>query len=188
MFLDYLDGMGDLSLSIKLNDFVELVRQYDTWEWSTKYNNQHAKQLNDLLYIIGRDRFVERFVEDIDPVFYEYEQLLLEIEQEKINRYIKSKAKQLQEYKIGEYKAGVVFAEQYQSQLGNELSKLNPELDFIAIINMANKTVSYRTTKENIHLGEIAKLLTNGGGHAMSAGGELSDSEINLFIKNTFNK
>ena len=49
----------------QLVKFVELVRQYDTWEWKNKYNNIDAKKLNDLLYILGREKFVNLILKKI---------------------------------------------------------------------------------------------------------------------------
>lgn len=40
-----------------LFEFVENVRKYDTWLWQDKYNDIKPKQLNDLLYILGQERF-----------------------------------------------------------------------------------------------------------------------------------
>lgn len=190
MFYKYLLDKKMLKSNDSIYTFVELVRQYDTWEWETKYKNENAKQLNDLLYILGRERFIKDYLEVlVDDTFYGFsksEKLLLELEKEKIDRYIKSKAKQLEVCKIAGYDAGVVFAEQYQSQLGNELSKLNPNLDFIAMINMGNKTVSYRTQKDDIHLGEIAKLF-GGGGHAKAAGSQFDEYVHEAVIGEIFN-
>lgn len=161
------DGNDDLS------DFVELVRQYDTWEWHTKYQNPQAKKLNDLLYIIGRERFTERFIKNSFPGFDSNEWLLLELEQEKIDKYIESKSKQVIEREIYGKKVGVVFAERYSSQLGNVLATINPHLDLIAIVN-PSYSVSYRTVKEDVHLGEFAKVF-GGGGHPKASGSPISD-------------
>lgn len=158
-----------------LSKFVELVRRYDTWEWQTKYNDLHAKQLNDLLYIIGRDRFIKRFLDDIKPTFKPEESTLLELEQEKIDKYIESKSKQIIEEQIYGRKVGVVFAERYSSQLGNVLAERNPHLDLIAIIN-PSYSVSYRTVKDDVHLGEFAKIF-GGGGHPKASGSQVNDDQ-----------
>lgn len=61
LFYDYLWENYGLNNEL-LFELVEKIRRYDTWEWATKYNDTHAKQLNDLLCIVGRDNFVNRFV------------------------------------------------------------------------------------------------------------------------------
>lgn len=93
---------------------------------------------------------------------------MLAIEQEKIEKYIKGKSKDIYVQNVHNYKAGIVFAEQYISELGNALAELNPELDFIAIVNMS-RVISYRTIKEEVNLGDIAAIF-GGGGHAKAAG------------------
>ncbi|GEN32851.1 MULTISPECIES: DHH family phosphoesterase [Aneurinibacillus] len=167
LFHTYLTEAGFLANSEELMRYVELVRQYDTWDWKEN-GNQHAKQLNDLFYILGRERFFRRFTADCSPNFTDTEAMLLEIEQEKIEKYIKGKAKDIYVQTIHGYRAGIVFAEQYISELGNALAELNPELDFIAIVNLS-RVISYRTIKEEINLGEVAAIF-GGGGHAKAAG------------------
>ncbi|MEZ2660240.1 DHH family phosphoesterase [Aneurinibacillus aneurinilyticus] len=167
LFYDYLVQAGFLLPNDALSQYVELVRQYDTWDWK-EHGNQHAKQLNDLFYILGRDRFVHRFTSNSSPNFTDTEAILLAIEQEKIEKYIKGKSKDIYVQNVHNYKAGIVFAEQYISELGNALAELNPELDFIAIVNMS-RVISYRTIKEEVNLGDVAAIF-GGGGHAKAAG------------------
>ena len=68
-----------------------------------------------------------------------------------------------------EKKCGVVFADQYTSELGNTLCKLNPDLDFVAIINIGIGVVSFRTIKDDIDLGKDIAQKFGGGGHPKSA-------------------
>lgn len=164
-----------------LEEFTEKVRRYDTWEWHTKYNDQHAKQLNDLLYIIGRDRFVERFTEDLSLDFTESEALLLEIEAEKIERYVESKNARINRKDLFGYKFGIVFAEQFNSELGNRLGTLNPDLDVIAMIK-PEYSISFRTVKDNVDVSAIAKQL-GGGGHPKASGAPTRYTEVSEFIE-----
>ena len=157
--------------------FVEIVRKYDTWLWETKYNDIIPKKWNDLLYIYGRELFIENVSNKLNNFNLELDctdELLLKLEQEKINKYIGLKQKQLIEKDILGYKVGVVFAEQYGSELGNELSKLNPKLDFVVMID-PSRSVSYRTTKDDIDLGADIAFVFGGGGHPKAAGHVISD-------------
>ena len=85
---------------------------------------------------------------------------------------------------ITNYNVGVVFAEQYQSELGNVLAKNHPELDFIAIIDPSS-SVSYRGVKDNIDLGQFAKIY-GGGGHPKSAGSQISENVRNRVLEIIF--
>ncbi|MFS1518602.1 DHH family phosphoesterase [Bacillus sp. SCS-151] len=186
IFYDYLWNNYELNNQL-LVEFVEKVRRYDTWEWSTRFNDSHAKQLNDLLYIVGRDQFVERFGVNPSINFTNSEKTILDVEQYKISEYINGKQGELKGFDILEYRAGVVFAEQYHSELGNELAKSNPEFDFIVIINIASNKVSYRGVKENVDLGEDVAKVFGGGGHPRAAGSQFDGEMVDDLIRKVFN-
>lgn len=180
LFFKYLLDEGFLYNDM-LKPFVETVRRYDTWEWYNVYNDNHPKRLNDLLYLIGREKFLERFSnQDLPYTFSDTELTLLEVEEHRINKYIWKKK---QEVKIAmapidddsDVKFGYVFAENYGSQLGNAIAEeLGDEVDFVAIIDMASNKVSLRGKHDYINLGrDVAKVFgelhgTRGGGHAKS--------------------
>ncbi|OME55512.1 hypothetical protein BSK59_13630 [Paenibacillus odorifer] len=172
LFYNYLWEHEIANMSYVL-EFIEKVRRYDTWDWQNKYNDIHSKQLNDLLYIIGRDKFVQRFVDNPSIKFSEGEKLLLEVEQMKIDKYIETKSKQMftHDFGIEGHEVGIVYAEQYQSQLGNYLALNNKDLDYIIMIDVGNETVSYRGIHDYIDLGKIAKQF-GGGGHPKAAGSQ----------------
>jgi len=159
-----------------VDNFIESVRRYDTWEWKDKFNDIIPKQINDLMYILGRDIFIEDVIYQLENnLEYKISQQNIELlnrNQEKINRYIESKDKTIIIKEIQGYQAGVVFAEQYSSELGNKLATIHPELDFIAIINPQH-SVSYRTIKD-IDLSVIAKIY-GGGGHPKASGSPIND-------------
>lgn len=171
----------------KLKEFAECVRRYDTWEWQTKYKDEHPKRLNDLLKVFGRYVFCDRFTENPSIDFTKTEQTILDIEQRRIKYYIDSHAKGLKEITTEEgYRIGVVFAENYLSELGNRLAEDYPHLDFIAMINLATGSISYRSNKDTVHLGMFAQT-RGGGGHDRSAGSpisqELRDSLIQVILR-----
>ena len=160
-------------------EFAEIVRMYDTWQWFAE-DYTLARDWNDLLYLVGHKEFIsiaESKIEENDSFLnfssdFEY---LLKVEGLRKERYIKSKEAIMFEQEVFGYKAGVVYAEQYQSELGNELSRLNPHLDFIAMINPSSGSISFRTTKTDIDLGKdvTSQIVTYGkpgGGHPPAAG------------------
>lgn len=169
----------------RIKDFVKNVKRYDTWLWKEKYDDDSPKKLNDLFQLLGYERFKEQIKAnkfDVDWMIAD-NKLLLDIHQEKIDRYIESKNKEIISFKFDKYYLGVVFAEQFHSELGNKLSELNLEYDAIAIVN--NKAVSYRTIKDNVNCADIAKLL-GGGGHIKASGSPI-DKELKMnFIKSIF--
>lgn len=170
------------------SQFVELVRRYDTWEWKTRYKDERAKQLNDLFHIYGRERFVEEIGKRLgnlqSKLFNESEQLLLEMKEEQMKRYIARKSSILQYERILGYTAGIVFAEQYISELGNELAEMHPECDFIILIDMSSG-IEYRCTKEEVSVARIAKEF-GGGGHPKAAGSPIDKKKKIEIIKCLF--
>lgn len=174
-----------LDLDLNYNGkFVEAVRRYDTWEWKTKYNDETAKELNDIYHIYGKERFFNVYTELIENytnIFDDEAKLLLELEEEKKKKYIWKKGQELRLTSVDNYSIGVVFAENYISELGNKLAEDNEDLDFIAIITGTG--IAFRGIKDNIDLGEFAKnRYENGGGHPKAAGAGISNDVIEKMI------
>lgn len=173
-------------LEVDVSDFVRIVTDYDTWRWSTLgKEGQVSKDVNDLLYLYGRERFETWCMRCIDsgkfPHFDEESSLMLTFNKNEIEKYIKEKDKTIIVNCNREYMYGVVFADKYISELGNELCKLNKELDYIVIVNMSTRSVSYRTIKDNIDVGMIAKE-HGGGGHPKAAGAKFDVYKVTKFL------
>jgi uncharacterized protein len=188
LFYDYLTTNQNISFSPSVEEFVELIRQYDTWEWE-KNNLLKAKQLNDLFSLLSLDDFeskmIERLKNDDSFSFNEFEQQLLKMEEEKINRYIRKKNRELVQTFIGEHCVGIVHAEMYHSELGNELGKANGHLDYIVILNMGGKKVSFRTIHDHIDVSAVAEKF-GGGGHAKASGCTMNETAYKLFVQEVF--
>jgi oligoribonuclease NrnB/cAMP/cGMP phosphodiesterase (DHH superfamily) len=189
LFYVYLVEQKALKTTPSLEQFVYLVRQYDTWEWDEN-NNITAKRLNDLFYIMDRELFEEDLIRRITVdqnsfSLTDTETLILDIEENKINRYINSKNRQMVQTFVEEYCCGIVHAEQYLSELGNALNKLNPHLDMIVLVNAGNKKLGFRTIHDEINVAEFAKRF-GGGGHPKASGCELSPDTFSKFVVNVF--
>ncbi|MBM7608134.1 oligoribonuclease NrnB/cAMP/cGMP phosphodiesterase (DHH superfamily) [Lysinibacillus composti] len=188
LFYQFLVANELLAPTEALSEFVELVRQYDTWEWE-KNENQAAHSLNSLFYLVSIDEFEEKMIERLQANehfdFDEFEKKLLSMEEDKIERYIRRKKREIVQAKVGDYIAGVVYAESYHSELGNELGKEHPHLDYIAILNMGGKRISLRTIHDHVDVSEIAGSY-GGGGHQKASGCTLSDEAYKQFVLETF--
>lgn len=181
LVVDFLFSL-DLKLEPVWMDFAEQVRSYDTWDWFSE-GKELPKKLNDLLYIIGyKPFFVEmtQYLSDYKesaltlPSHYE---TILEIEGRRIDAYVDKKEKQLvlremsiiHENEIRKATLGVVFAEQYQSELGNRLCERNPHVDLVAMVDLGSRKVSLRTASDLVDVSVIAKA-NGGGGHPKASG------------------
>jgi oligoribonuclease NrnB/cAMP/cGMP phosphodiesterase (DHH superfamily) len=189
LFYDELIENGKLERNKALDQFVDLVRQYDTWEWDENHNVS-AKRLNDLFYIMNREQFeeviIQRLLNNQDSfALTDEENRLLDIEEQKINRYIQSKNRQMVQTFVGEYCVGIVHAEQYLSELGNALNTLNPHLDMIALLNVGGKKLGFRTIHDEVNVAEFAKKY-GGGGHPKASGADLTKEAFETYIVNVF--
>ncbi|MBT2689472.1 oligoribonuclease [Bacillus sp. ISL-47] len=188
LLYEYLLEHELIKQSPALDEFVELVRQYDTWEWDQNENIK-AKNLNDLFFMVSIDEFEEKMTERILNAkhfdFDDFEQKLLEMEEEKIERYVRRKKREIIQTFIGDFCAGIVHAESYHSELGNELGKDNPHLDYIAILNLGGKKISFRTIHDHVDVSAIAGQF-GGGGHAKASGCSMGKEAFQLFVNDIF--
>lgn len=188
LFYEYLVEHQLLEASDAVTEFVELVRQYDTWEWE-KNDNQKARQLNALFFLVSIEEFedimMERLLQSEHFYFDDFEKKILNMEDDKIERYIHRKKRQLVQTKIGDHFVGIVYAESYHSELGNELGKEYPHLDYIVILNIGGKRAGFRTIHDHVDVSEVASRFA-GGGHAKASGCTLTDEAYKLFVADTF--
>lgn len=172
-----------------LDEFVELVRQYDTWEWDQN-DNIKAKHLNDLFFMFSLDEFEEKMIERLKSQqesfnFDEFEQKLLSMEEDKIERYVRRKKRETYQTFINEHCAGIVHAESYHSELGNELGKEYPHLDYIAILNVGGKKISFRTIHDHVDVSAVAGQF-GGGGHAKASGCSMGKDAYDLYVHEVY--
>ncbi|MBY6053691.1 DHH family phosphoesterase [Cytobacillus firmus] len=188
LLYEYLQEHEMIQPSQALDEFVELVRQYDTWEWDQNENIK-AKNLNDLFFMISIEEFEEKMTERImnsDTFeFDEFEQKLLNMEEKKIERYVRRKKREMIQTFVGEYCTGIVHAESYHSELGNELGKEYPHIDYIAILNLGGKKISFRTIHGHVDVSAVAGKF-GGGGHAKASGCSMGKDAYKLFVQDIF--
>ncbi|MGN5650666.1 DHH family phosphoesterase [Bacillus sp. Brlt_9] len=196
LYYHYLVQNGYLDRTPVLDELTEMVRLYDTWDWFRE-NHQKAKSLNDLYYIIGAERFDDDLMvrlNDNNATSFEFtaiESAILDLEKERIARYIEKKEKQLIISKFEEvdfnYTIGVLYGEQYHSELGNKICLNHPEIDFAVIADLGAKKFSFRAVKPEMNTIPVAKHF-GGGGHPPASGCPLSEESYNAFVKNILSK
>jgi len=182
LFFEFLKIKESSLYNPKTYEFVEDVRKYDTWEWKL-LNVKEPKMLNDLFHILGRERFENKILNKLGWGKYKLDDndlLLLQLDKEKIDRYIQQKNDKIKKVKVYGYTAGVVFAEQYISELGNKICEMNGDIDFCIII-INNEVMSFRTVKD-IDLSKIAKNY-GGGGHTKASGALISKEKQKEIIE-----
>lgn len=185
LFYGHLVYAGHLSKSNRLiQKFVDAVRDYDTWRWKIldPQESRKVKQFNDLLYIIGRDEFIDRCLTRFKGnknvlTFSKTEKELLSRRQNEIDAYFETKRDQLMVWQWSDHESekkpikrfGIVFADRFISELGNRLCEDRADLDFIMLVDMGAMKMSYRSTKDDVDVSVIARAY-GGGGHKAASG------------------
>lgn len=165
-----------------IKDFVEHVDNWDVWKWKDK-NDMIAKDMSDLFYILGKERFMAELYKQQDKDHFEFNEtnrLLLDIRNEEYERHLYVANKNMIRYKWGNYTIGVIFNDKFTSELGNDLCEQNEDIDFVALINFKTG-ISFRGAREDVHLGNIAQEIGNlvelkGQGHKQASGISFDDA------------
>ena len=169
-----------------LDEYVQHVKDLDLWLWE-KSNNIIARQLGDLFALYGKERYIKEMVRKLKKQeqfhFSPFERKLLMMEEEKIEKYIDRKDKELFDIYWDDYHFGIVFSEKYRSELGNTLSVRHPEFDFIVMINFSGG-LSFRTNKD-VDVSVVATKI-GGGGHKMASGAPLGQDIKEMVIQKLF--
>lgn len=187
LFYNYLKEKYPQLNTPLIKDYVDLVRQIDTWDFT---NMTLAKQLGDLPIIYGKKEFIKLLTKRLKKnknafELTAFEKRYLKIKEIEETNFIEKKDKQLVKYLIEGKKCGVVFASNCnKSELGNVLSKNHPELDLIIIID-TTKAISYRTYKDDVRVNDFASLF-GGGGHPKASGSSFDDDCRDNIVKNYY--
>lgn len=184
---EYIDLMlnGDVYSFDPIKYFVESVRLYDVWEWqsdklhlSSEFNIlfdlYNPKQLTDL--------FVNLLLTNPFEMTYSYKtnniiNMLVLNKMDYIDKAIKNSIIT----NIDGHVVAVAFAEKHQSQIGNLLVS-NNDVDYAMIINLANRSISFRSVGD-FDVSEIAKKY-GGGGHKNASGATIdTDKMISIILE-----
>lgn len=187
LFYNYLKSIYPKLDTPLIREYVDLVRQIDTWDFT---NLELAKNLGALPLIYGKKEFIKSISKRLkkDKEKFEltaFEKRYLKIKKEEETNFIENKDKQMVKYLIEGRKCGVVFASNCnKSELGNVLSNRHPELDLIIIID-TTKAISYRTSRDDVRVNAFASLF-DGGGHQKASGSPFDDEHRDNIVKNYY--
>ena len=185
MFYKYVKKLGWLDnltfeQDMNLSCFAHTVRDYDLWIWAEN-EDVVPKNLNDIFGFMDREEFIHKQSESILNYgdFIEENKVVIETLNKIYSNYKRSKIENIKEYeplnkKFG-FRIGVLFADQYISELGNDLCK-ETDYDAILMINADKGICSIRSVGD-INVGDMAKEL-GGGGHFNSSGFNIDEKEL----------
>lgn len=169
-----------------VEDYIKHVKNLDLWLWVEKFDFM-AKELGNIFDLYGRNTYIEEMYQKLKRgkkfKWNKFENKILKIEKDTVDRYLKKKDKELYKIEYDGYLIGTVFSERYRSELGNYLSSIHPELDLVVMINMSGG-LSLRTEKD-IDISILAQKL-NGGGHKKACGAPIEEEVKESILKNIF--
>lgn len=180
---DYFNKKGNQKL---ISDFVENVRSYDTFGFK-RTGNRKAKELCTLFFLLGMETFCKRMVERLKS---EGDQIILDTEYDFIKPKLAYEQQMIDKIDIEDVhvltirglKCALIFNAINISELSSQFLTKHPELDVMIGINIPNRTLSFRTNRDDVDVGYTLALPVGGGGHPKAAGCTIPDGYIqNIF-------
>lgn len=172
-----------------ISEFVELTRQYDTWEWKTKYNNELAHHLTLLFDAVGCEGYINLMISKLrnkvnsNFSFNEFETMLINNKINQVQEKLSNYAKKVYYKNILGLKAGIVFIDyEYRNDLSEYFRQNNFDMDFAMLIALDYGTISYRNIKDNVNVRLIAETM-GGRRHDKAASSPISDEQRIKLIK-----
>ena len=92
LFYEYLLENNYLKENKIINEFVELTRQHDTWEWKNIYNNEKSRELAILFDCLGTNGYINymynKLTTEKDFEFDSVEKMLIENKKKKLKKHL----------------------------------------------------------------------------------------------------
>lgn len=155
-----------------INNFIDYIRKWDTWEWTTKYNGcKTTLQLQTMFELYGMEDFCNTILSRIELGQYLLPEgndlIIINRQLNKLEKYNYSKFNQLKVMEHKNLKYGIIIAEDNISLMSEYILSKNT-CDVLIIYNPSYKSVSLRT-KLDLELNKIAESF-GGGGHKKACG------------------
>lgn len=181
------DEFRDVSIACNnrvLQNFVECVRLWDTWQWQDNDLGIVSQKLSTLLKIVGIEKFVSSVAKNIETrnqFFDDVENTLVNLELDRKELYINQKINCVIPYEYEGNIFALVFASEFISELGNRINTLHPE--YKGVIIVTEYGISFRTIHNDIDVSVIANNF-GGGGHQKAAGISFTEDQKRLIVNN----
>ena len=187
LFYDYLVESNYLDRNSAIDEFVELTRLHDTWEWKNIYNNEKARELAILFDCLGTDGYIgfmyDKLVNNDEFIFNDVENLLINNKKKEIDEVLLEYMKKMHYKEILGLKAGILFIDyQYRNEIGEYLRENKYDVDFVMMIALDRGVVSYRSVKNGVSVRQVAEYF-NGKGHDVAATNPITDEMLQDIIE-----
>lgn len=187
LFYEYLVKQNLISSNLACEEFVELTRLYDTWEWISVANEPKARDLTTLFNAVGADAYIKLMTDKLKKhgksfTFSELERNLIKAKNEQISKKMEEYSKRIYYRKVMDLKAGIIFIDyEYRNDLAQYLRNKHIDLDFVMLVSLDNGTISYRNITPGVMVREVAEAF-GGKGHDYAASSPIKKGAINEFI------
>ena len=191
LFYEYLTKQGFLPKEqTSIEEFCELTRKYDTWEWKTKYNDETPHELTLLFDSVGCDGYIELMVKKLQEkkpkfTFNELEKMLIANKRQQVLEKLKNYASKVIYQEVMGLNAGIVFIDyEYRNDLAEyfRTQNSNIDIDFVMLIALDSGTISYRSIKAGVNVRLIAEAM-GGKGHDKAASSPIGDQQRKSLLK-----
>ena len=173
LFYEYLLNNNYLVRNDAIDEFVELTRQHDTWEWKNIYNNEKSRELAILFDAIGINGYIkfiyEKLLKEQTFEYSEIERMLIDNKKIEISEAVEEYLDKIYYKNILDLKAGIIFINyEYRNELAEYLRENKYDIDFVMMISLDRGVVSYRSTKDGVSVRKVAEYF-GGKGHDKAA-------------------
>ena len=173
LFYEYLLSNSYLVRNDAIDEFVELTRQHDTWEWKNIYNNEKSRELAILFDAIGINGYIkfiyEKLLKEQTFEYNEIERMLIDNKKIEISEAVEEYLDKIYYKNILDLKAGIIFINyEYRNELAEYLRENKYDIDFVMMISLDRGVVSYRSTKDGVSVRKVAEYF-GGKGHDKAA-------------------
>ena len=173
LFYEYLLNNNYLVRNDAIDEFVELTRQHDTWEWKNIYNNEKSRELAILFDAIGINGYIkfiyEKLLKEQTFEYSEIERMLIDNKKIEISEAVEEYLDKIYYKNILDSKAGIIFINyEYRNELAEYLRENKYDIDFVMMISLDRGVVSYRSTKDGVSVRKVAEYF-GGKGHNKAA-------------------
>lgn len=176
MMEKYKDGIDSFQL---FNELVADIRSYDTYEWKES-NNITAKKLQTLFFLLGMNRFCQRYIKRIQisgtgsNIISDNDLEFIDAKLESEKRVIDSiGVDDVYDVSIKGLKSAFILSSAGAniSELASQFLTKHPEFDFFIGFNFyKGGEYSFRTTRDDLDLGATIAQPIGGGGHPKASG------------------
>ena len=179
IFYEYLVSRGFIKQTRILDDFVELVRREDTYEWK-KLGDTKAHDLAVLYNAIGYKKYIKQITNKLENYIINNDDSTFEFDEDELENIIEKKDMTIAKVKsyldgmkirnIDDIRCGICFiAYEYRNEVADYIINNNVEnIDVVMMIAFDNNQISLRSIKDNDYSRKIAEKY-GGGGHDKAA-------------------